>query len=315
MLRFLRAFLLASLLIGLGCGGKRGATGIAVDPAFTRLIPPDTEVLAGVRIDRLKDSAFYKRHEDQLNIPAIDEFSERAGIDPRRDLSGLLIAWNGKRPVVMARGRFAQDEVERKLSSLGARQSAYKKYVLFGTGQDSLVFVSKGVAVGGSPGTLHSVIDILDEKQGGVPDELEQRLAALPKEDQIWAVSRQGLPFADMPMRSDIRSALSNIVGFVSAASVAIGVDTGTHLDMEIACVSDQGAQRVRDALKGGIGLARLATNDNELDLLRLYDSIQVDQEQQVIHVRADLAGDLSDRLLARLPQIESRAGQALRKR
>ncbi len=74
----------------------------------------------------------------------------------------------------------------------------------------------------------------------------------------------------------------------------------------------EQGAQRVRDALRGGIGLARLTTKDNEADLLRLYDSIHVDQDHQLIHVRADLPPDLMDKLLARLPQLGNRFRQPL---
>ncbi len=308
-MRFLAPVVLAGLLALSGCG-KRAATGIAINPAFTAFISPDTKVLAGIRADELKASPLYKQHENQLQIPLVDAFSERVGFDPRRDLSDLLVAWNGKQPVFMARGRITQSELEQKLSSFGAQRTAYKKYTLFGTASESLFFLKNDTAVAGSADVLRRVIDIHDNGTAGVPNELQQRLQALPKQDQIWAVSRQGLPFADVPMSSDIGSALSNIVAVVSGTSVGIGVDTGTHLQMDITCVSDQGAQRVRDALRGGIGLARLTTKDNEPDMLRLYDSIHVDQDQQLIHVRADLPADLTDKLLAQLSQLRIRAGQ-----
>jgi hypothetical protein len=77
-----------------------------------------------------------------------------------------------------------------------------------------------------------------------------------------------------------------------------------------LTCISDQGAQRVRDALRGGIGLARLTTKDNQLDLLRLYDSVHVDQENSVIHVRADFAPDLANKLFSYIPQMKNGAGR-----
>lgn len=303
-MRVFFSFSLLVLLLSAWSCVKTTSTGITIDAVFTRFIPPDTKVLAGIRVDGLKSSAFYKRHEKQLDIPLLDAFSERVGLDPRRDLSDFLIAWNGKQPLIMARGRFRETELEQRLGGLGAQRTAYKEYTILGTETESLVFVKKDVAMAASPALLRSAIDVRDSGKGSVPDEFRPRLQALPKKDQIWVASREGLPFADIPMRSDIGSALSNIAAFVTGASAGIDVDTGAHLRMEITCISDQGAQRVRDALRGGIGLARLTTKDDETDLLRLYDSIQVNQDQQVIRVEADVPAGLSDKLVARLSSL-----------
>lgn len=83
-----------------------------------------------------------------------------------------------------------------------------------------------------------------------------------------------------------------------------MGFDSGSHFKAEISCTSAEGAQRVHDALRGLIGLARLSTNDSELDLLRMWDAISVDQDQQVIRIHADLPEDLTDKLLAHLPSL-----------
>jgi hypothetical protein len=161
---------------------------------------------------------------------------------------------------------------------------------------------------------LRDVIDARGTSDAGIPEELKQRLETIPKDDQIWAVSRGGLPLVGIPLRSDIDSALSNIVGFVNGTAMGVGIDTGIHVLADLTCISDQGAQRVRDALRGSLGLARLTTRDNQLELLRLYDSIHVDQENSAIHVRADLAPDLANTLLAYIPQMRNGAGQMLRR-
>jgi hypothetical protein len=82
----------------------------------------------------------------------------------------------------------------------------------------------------------------------------------------------------------------------------------------DIFCVSNEGAQRVHDALRGVLGLSRLSTNESRLDLLRLWDAIHIDQDQQVVHVRMELAPDLADKLLAELPRFAGRAGDILRR-
>ena len=309
-------YLFAATFMALLAGCTRpGATGVSVHSAFRSLVPPDTKALAGVDVEKLKASGFYKRHENQLNFPLLDAMPERIGLDPRRDISHLLIAWNGKDALVLAGGGFNPGTVESKLAASGARPVRYKDYTLFGEDRDSLAFLKQGVAVAGPTQTVKSEIDLASNGGGAVPDEVQTRLAVIPKSDQIWLASRGGLAFAEVPLRSDYQSLLSNIAGYINATSLGIGFDAGTHLQAEIVCVSNEGAQRVRDALRGGIGLARLTTRDNESELLKLYDAIQVNQDQQTVHIKADVSGELTDKLLDYLPSIRSRADQVLRDR
>lgn len=299
----------------LGSCMKPGASGVSVDSAFRPLVPKDARALASIDVESLKASGVYKRHQDLLNLPLLDGMSERIGVDPRRDISNLLIAWNGKDAAAFARGGFDVSVLEAKLISLGARPVRYRSYTLFGEDRESIAFLKRHMAVAGPARLVRSEIDLEKNGGGGVPDELQSRLSVVPRGDQIWAVSRGGVPLADVPMRSDIESALSNIAGYVDATSLGIGLDAGTHLSAEIVCVSNEGAQRVHDALRGGIGLARLTTRDDELELLRLYDAIQVSRDQHTVRLKADLSAELTDKLLAHLPQIANRAGQTLRER
>ena len=307
--------LLTALLASLSCGKGPQTTGVSVDPAFRSFISPDTKVLASIQLDRLKDSPLYGRHEKELDLTRLDAITERIGVDPRRDVSEVLVAWNGTRSLVLARGHFTPAEVQRKLTALGGQPTRYKAYTLIGNKRDSVVFLSKALAAAGPSELLHAALQNHDSGSGAVPEELRERLRSIPSQDQIWIVSRGGLPFAEIPMRSDIESALSNIVSYVNGTNTGVGIDSGVHLQSDITCISDQGAQRVHDALRGGIGLARLSTKDDESDLLRLYDTINVTRDQQTVHVRADIPGELADKLFAYLPQLTYRASQVLKER
>jgi hypothetical protein len=66
----------------------------------------------------------------------------------------------------------------------------------------------------------------------------------------------------------------------------------------------------VHDALRGLVGLARLSTNTSEMDLLRLWDAVNVNQDQDMVRIRADLSPDLTEKLFTYLPQMKSRARQ-----
>ena len=279
----------------------RTSTGVFVDPAFGPLVQPDVRAIIGIRLDKLKGAGLYKRYENQLNLDQLNEFAQRTGLDPRRDLWQVLVTWNGTMSLAMARGRFTVGELEPKLAALGGQRTSYKDYTIIGTGTNSAVFMNPTVAVAGSETALKHLIDSRDGGEGGLPEQLRTRLASLPKDDQVFVASRGGLPMMGVQLRSEVSSALSNIVGYVSETAIGLGVDQGLHLKAQFICVSEQGAQRVRDAIRGSIGFARLSTKDNQLDLLKLYDSVDVKQEGQTVRVGADLSGDLAGRLIENL--------------
>jgi hypothetical protein len=301
--RFLPLLLFASLLSSVGCS-KQITTGLAVDNAFRPLISPDTTVLAGAQLDAFKATPFYQRHQKSLEFPLLNASTEKLGLDPRRDLSAALISWNGRQSLFLVRGRFKPEAIEQKLTAQGLPKTRYRNYTLIGERGTVITLLKGSVAAAGSPEALRAALDRQEEGKGEIPEELQERLRSLPKGEQIWAVSRGGLPFADLPMRSDAESALSNIASYVRGTSLGIGVDTGLHLQGFISCISEQGAQRVNDALRGAIGLARLTTKDNELDLLRLYDAFQVTKDHEVVRLQADLPAELADKLFTFLPRL-----------
>jgi hypothetical protein len=306
---FMAAF--ASSLLFTGCR-KETVGRVRLDSELTAYIPPKTAVLAGVNLEKLESTALYKRHAGKLDIPALNAASERIGLDPRRDLSDVLVAWNPNQTVAISRGRFSARAMESKLMSVGAKREQYAGNTLFTNGDASLFFAKDNVLVAAPRERLRAIIDVHREHQTGIPDDLQGRLGSIPENAQLWVVSNQDLNFEKLATRSDVASALSNIAGLVTATNASVAVADGVQVRADLTCVSEEGAQRVRDALRGGIGLARLTTKDNELEMLRLYDAIHVAQEREAVHVTADLGSDLADKLLAYLPNLTGKAKQSL---
>ncbi len=301
---------LTGLLVG--CG-KAPLAGVSVDSAFRPFVLPATKALVSVELENIKTTEIYKRHQQEFNLPQLNALAERTGVDPRRDVASLLVTWDGCHPLLLARGSFTAENLEKQLRGAGAERTTYKTYTLLGNPRESVAFPRGGLAVAGAAIPLRAALDSHTEGNGGVPEELQKRLAGVPKSAQIWEASVGGLPFAEVGMRSELQSALSNISGYVSGTSAGITLASGANVEADIFCVSNEGSQRVHDALRGLIGLSRLSTNESRLDMLRLWDAIHVDQNQQVVHIRIDLPADLADKLLAELPKLASRAGGMIR--
>jgi hypothetical protein len=284
--------------------GTRQENGVSVSRVVRRMIPPNARALAGIDIAALKNTAFYKREGRRLNVPLLDATKERLGLDPRHDLSQVVIAWDGKRYLLLVEGKFSPAGLEQNLKAAGAHETLYRKHGLVGDIANSVAVLNPGVVAAGPLETLEPAIDRFEDGGGGVsgvPQNLQQQLDKVSKGSQVWLVSAGGLPFVEIRMRSDIESALSNIVDYVNATNVGLRIDAGLHLQAEISCISEQGAKRVHDAVRGLVGFGRLSTRDKETDLLRIYDSVQVSQRQQIVELRVDLTGDLADSLLNRL--------------
>jgi hypothetical protein len=313
------AMLAVAVAGGVACR-KAPATGVSVDSSLSSALSPDTKALLSIDVKGLVASDLYHRHQADFASPRLDQFAERLGVDPRRDLRTVLIAWNGSDPLLMARGTFSARALEQKLADRKAgtpatRTVSYQSFTLFSQGGNSIAVDEKGFAMAAPSTMLRAALDRRATGEGRVPEELRSRLGGVLKGSQIWEVSRGGLPLTDLITRTDIQSALSNIVDYVSETTLGLAVDSGVHLKAEINCVSPEGAKRVKDAMRGMIGLGRLTTNESNLDLLRLWDGIDVKQQQQAIEVRADLPADLTDKLLKYLPDLRSRVNQTLQDR
>ena len=276
------------------------APGVSVDSSLRGLIPSDATVIAGVQVRNITESALYRKHQQELAIPMLDSYSERIGMDPRKDLTEAVVAWAGNQPLALLHGRVNVGKIRPNLVSMGGKESTYGGRTIIGTPEYSVLFLSNATAAIGALPTLKATAD----RSGGTVDrgpELARMMARLPKSDQIWIVSRSGLPFVNLPMRSDIKSALSNVIDSVSSSDAGLELDGGLHLRADFDCVSDAGAQRVNDAIRAGVALGRLTTKDDEADLLRAYDAIQIDKKGQEVKLTADWSSEMVEKILPRL--------------
>jgi len=302
------------LMAGCGSCGRTSKRGIYVDPAFGPLVPPDTRLMAGVRLDKVRETPLYKKLNNSLDLQRhLDLFSQRTGLDPRKDLWQVLLVSNGTQNLVFARGRFTEGEMEPKLGALGSQRQQYKDYTLIGNPQTSVVFLNPGVAVAGSQAALKNLIDHRAEYRE-LPPTFSRKLASMPAEDQVWAVDNGVLrqSQSNAPDSTGMRSMLSNLAGFVKTSSVGVHITDSAAIKSEIDCVSPEGAQRVRDALKGAVGLARLNTRSDQMGMLRLYDAIKVEQKDTKVTIDADVSSDLIEQFLKMLPELRNGSNNQL---
>lgn len=288
--------LLAALAALSGCT-PRSSQIVRIDPALATLIPPDAVALVGVKADALRSTEFYRRWVVARPQPRLDEFASRTGLDPRKDIWELLIASDGKSAVAMARGKFSPAGLEPSLAQAGAQRFAYKGYTLVGSEQAAVVFMNASTALAGPAAALRAT---LDRRETGAkpPKALLDRVATIPAISQVWAAATGPFDKFDLPVsRTGNLSIPTQIFGSIQAVTAWADLRQGVDLVAKIEGSTPSDAKRVHDTLRGLLGMGRLSTADGERELLRLYDSISVEQKDQAVSVNANIPIDFIEKL------------------
>ncbi|MEO7142105.1 MAG: hypothetical protein ABI165_01235 [Bryobacteraceae bacterium] len=291
-----RTFLVLPMLLLAACRHTSPPDAAQVDSALAGFVPADALVLAETQIqgpDGLQATPVYKKYLAGSPLPQLDEFARRTGLDPRKDVAVLLFCSNGKQSVLMARGRFSADGLEQKLTQQGAARFDYKGRRLFGDEKNAVVFVNQTIAIAGSTPLLRSILD--GNGRTAAPAWLTAQVQTIPAASQLWAAFGGGALQLPFPEDSNLGN-LNHLARAIETGVLYADLRNGIDLAANGICTTDAGAKQVHDALKGFIGLGRLTTPDNRPEMLRLYDSFQVNQNQRAVGVKANIPLELVDR-------------------
>jgi hypothetical protein len=225
-----------------GCGSRGPAR---IDPALEALVPSDTVLAAGVRLQALRETPLY-RHLTPL----------AGALKPDR-VSELLLVSNGKDTAVLARGDFA------------------------GQAEPGIVFVDPRTAVAGSAGVVRAILQGR-RRGGGLPAALRGQVELIPREDPIWAAGASTAGLANLAPRTgnlaNLGTALDLVDRFHAGADVRNGVKAAAVAD----CRSAEDAESLAGALRVVTGLMRL---NADVETRRALDGVRIEQEGRTVRV------------------------------
>ena len=268
----------------------------SADTSLAAFIPPDTVALAGMRMDQLRETATYKKMRAQHRFSEFDDLKARTGVDPTRDVNEMLLATNGKDTVTIARGNFQPKEI-------GAKKLPYKGYTLNVRSGGAYALIDSSTVVAGTESSVRAAID--QYKAGGRNSTVAALLArgrALAPQNQIWAVSDTpealGSFGQSAPGNPGNAANLGKMLGQLEQLSFAADLSKGLNVVANGDCKAEQDAKAIGDLLRGVVSLGKLSVPQGQSELMKLYDSIQVDQQQKAVKVVVNVPPELIDRLL-----------------
>jgi hypothetical protein len=191
-------------LAATGCARKPSPS-VFVDPALATLVPAETVFLAGVRMQQLAATPFFRQYGGRLEL--VERFKEDTGLDAAK-LWEFLIASDGRTSVTLIRGKFAEHGFEPRLERPGAERFSYKSYILIGDEQNAVVFLNPSTAAAGPAAALRRVVDSRNEATG-IPRDLEARISQIPSDQYVWFASIG--PPGNLPVTGDMRFAYGGL--------------------------------------------------------------------------------------------------------
>jgi hypothetical protein len=246
-------FLAAAAFSAASCRSTNSGHGPDYDMEIC--VPPDTLAVAGLHLDQIRASNSYR------NLPP----GWLALLEPLRDANYLMLAYNGKDVLVIARGRFAA-------APAGA------------------LLLAPDLALAGAPDPIRDAVRQHATGQPGAPSLLAraQPIAGRP----IWAVARGARP---LPLTGNAAN-LNRLLRYTDYATIAATVNTAIELEVAGFCPTADAARQLEETLRGLISLATATTHDG--DLAELMRSAQLRREDSIVRVSLSASAPTLEELL-----------------
>ena len=270
--------------------------GPKIDPALSSLIPPDTILLVGARLEALEKTPIYLNHLAKRSMPLIDDFPKQIGLDVRRqDLWELLLISDGKQSVILGHGKFA-NEAEPRIQRPGATRFGYKGYNLVGDERQAVLLISPSVIGYGPTPALRWLIDQKGNSTGP-PAALTVQLKEMPAEAVLWAAYGGGLTSLPFNAPGDMAN-MNKIIASIQSGSVYLDLRTGVNGLATGTCGSEQDAKMLYDSLRALQGLGRMAIAKEQPERGRILDGLRVTQESRKVNIHIEEPEELVDTFL-----------------
>ncbi len=298
-----RTFIASAAGVAASSACKREAKFARVDAALAPLIPSLTLALAGLRIDKLHDTPFYRKYVEGRQIAVLEKIESQTGLDPRKDIWEIVFAWRGPKmaPLAFIRGKFGGEfGREPNFDRTKFQSLSHKGYYIVTPGEGAgVLFMNTGAAVAGRIDDLKTVIDARDDRNATPPQSLLDLVGTLPGSAHFWMAAESGAALLpDMPLEGNLAN-FARMASAMGRLTVWADLKDGMKAHISADYADAQSARMSHDFVKGMIGLARLRTPDTEADMLRLFDGVRPVLKDKRLEVEVQEPFELMDRVIS----------------
>jgi len=321
-----RYFLIGSCLvltIGLGTGlvayynGALPMNRAASGPAELAYVPASVAAVAFADVHAIMTSEFRQKLRQVLpSGEAKDQLLAETGIDIERDIDTVVAGFGSsasgvspeKGAIVLVRGRFNSPMIEMQAVNHGATVDTYRqvRMVTFRDGQSltgeapnaavnqasgGIAFLEPDLLGLGSADALKRAVDTAADHQDVTKNaDMLKFITENYGLTNAWVVGRFDALSQTAQLPAQVQSHIPPIEWF----SVAVNVNGGVTGVLRADARDDQAAEQLRDAVRGGLAMARLVSG-NDPKIGKLMDGVQLQGSGKTVSVGFTVPPDLLD--------------------
>lgn len=273
-----------------------------IDNVLVRMVPPGATSLVGVRMNEIRDTAFYLEILQQGKLPQLDQFARDTNFDPRRDVRELLFASTKTGGVLLARGSFKLSVKLDQALHNGQKPLRHGVYNVWANANNGFCILDGTLAVAGDIPSIYTALDEWTSGRHVAAQPLLLHAKSIDGAHPVWGVSTgfAGFLADNMPKGAGGSSGIdfAKIFRGLEDTWFEASFTKGFQGQVHGATSTEQDARNLRDAAKGLIGFGRLSVPENQPELLRLWDGFEVRQENRTLEIMVDIPQDLVSRLI-----------------
>ena len=289
--------LAALLCCAPGC--RRQPTHARVDAAIAPLIPADTVALAGLRLDRLQKTAFFRDYVAAGRLPGLERLKEQTGLDPAKDIWELVWAQGAHGGLLFIRGKFGGEfGLEPKFDVPGLQRRSYKGYYILEQQGRGVLFFNTGVAVAGRVEELEAVVDNRDKASELPPAELLAMVETLAP-DHAWMVARGSAAALGAAGQSTTGN-LGHLTAAMGPFKAHADLSDGLALEAQGDYPDAAQARQAQDTIRAFVAVAKLRAGEAEWKAL--CEGIEATAEAATLRVKLRVPADRLAGVLAAWP-------------
>jgi len=288
----------------------------AADPELVKLLPPDSNIVIGLRPSEIASSALIqealaKAGNELPDLPAISQrLSRDAYLGLEELLIGIKVQPGSDQPepagIAIARGNFSDGAWRSSLCSEGCGSESYQGFELatHDSDQGPLAFVTLAdrLAVLGPVADIRSTLDRHSaSSQATVDEDLISDIAALSGHP-IW-LAAQG-PF-DLGAQEDVPPMASGAMEALKSIGIGLSLDDPLTLSLDLVSMSEEQADQLYQAAQGLLAMSQASDADG--DEPSLFESLALSHDGARITAQLQLP---VDQLRAKLPSGDAEVTQ-----
>jgi len=295
------------LVMAVALGGcKREPTHQRVDAAIAPLIPGDTIALGGLRLDRVKDTPFYRKYVEGKKIGVLETFRAKTGLDPAKDIWEVVWAISPKQRLVFIRGKFGGDfGLEPSFNVPGVLKLNYKSYYILHSEGTGVLFLNSGVAAAGKVEELKQLVDQRDQA-GNAPQELLEMVKALPP-DHLYAVSKNAGSLMPALPEGGTAANFARLATSIGRFTMHADLRNGVDLQVKAEYAQAETAKQAQDVIRGVLGMVRLKTDSKQGEVLKALDAVTVQARERNLEATMTLPFEAVEKLAGMLLSASGR--------